>query len=131
MPAITAETCILFCINTAYRLVDCAFIDTANTVKRAIGSTRLEINISLEDPMPPNALPASRADKAIKKRPAESRKIITIKSPVIFKGASLKITGTINNARITVLNTMYGVILKIQDTFSDITSSFAISLKKL
>ena len=57
-------------------------IHSANTAIKAAGSAKLEINISRDDPMPPNALPASSPPSARKNRPRASRKRIMRKSPI-------------------------------------------------
>ena len=82
------------------RLVDFAFIETANTARKITGSTRLEMNISLEDPIPPNGLAVSRPARDRKKRPRAKINIRRKKSPRKLAQISEENTGSRNAAAI-------------------------------
>ena len=56
--------------------------DMENTTNKSAGSTKLEINISRDDPIPPKELPVSNAERARKNRPKEKIKIRARKSPM-------------------------------------------------
>jgi len=100
-----------------------AFKETAKIDSIAAGSARLDINISLDEPIPPNEFPASRPAKAMKNLPSANTNIIKIKSPTAAGYGFITNTGVSKAARIAEPRTIKGVILNIQDTFKETTSS--------
>jgi hypothetical protein len=93
-----------------------------NTTRQTTGSTRLEMNISLDEPIPPNALPVSSAARARKNLPRPKMNMSAKKSPIRHIGLGMINTGTSNAAANEDDRTTKGAALNIQDAVSDTTS---------
>src|SRR3989339_1801034 len=122
--AIIVGTLIDCCAKIKVRLVVFADKAIAKTDNIATGSTKLAINISLDEPMPPKVVAGSSPAKAKKKRAREKRKITAIRSPTRLKEIS-------SSADSVAAKTIYGVSLKSQEHELETTSSLEKYLLKL
>jgi hypothetical protein len=89
------------------------------------------MNISRLDPIPPNALPVSKAARARKNLPSAKININAKKSPAKCIGLEKMNTGTSNAAAKEDEITIIGAALNIQEAVSETTWPFENSLIKL
>jgi len=105
------------------KLVELTVKATVKIESIMAGSAIEDTIISLLPPIPPNALPVSSEVKTRKNLARANKYIISIISPVKFKGTCDDKTGTSNEIIKIEMNVTYGVALKIQEDVSETTAS--------
>src|SRR3989338_3617032 len=93
--------------------------DMAAKTTIVMGSIIADMVISLELPMPPNALPASSPASAMKNRPSASRYRKSITLPIPYAGSGIMTMGTSNAATSMTEMLTYGAVLIIHDEFGE------------